>query len=102
LAGVQVLRGLTFGAYTSNAMTFAVESGDERTRGSHSGLFNTVSGMGQLAGLLLGGTLAQAGGFTFMFGVFAVTALLSGACFLMLRRRSMQPAEAIQPVTGGQ
>jgi MFS transporter, DHA1 family, tetracycline resistance protein len=100
LAGVQVLRGFTFGAYTANAMTFAVESGDERMRGSNSGLLNTVGGMGQLAGLLLGGTLAQAGGFTFMFGVFAVTALLSAACFFMLRRRSARIAEPSAQAAG--
>lgn len=88
LVGVQVLRGVAFGSYTANAMTFAVEWGDETTRGRNSGLLSTVSGAGQLAGLLLGGTLAQAGGFRMMFGVFAATAAAAGACFLALRARA--------------
>ncbi len=89
LVGVQVVRGVVFAAYTGNAMTYAVESADASTRGRHSGLFNTVTGAGQLAGLLLGGTLAQAGGFPFMFAVFGVAGLLAGVCFLLLRRRTV-------------
>lgn len=85
---VQVVRGVTFGSYTANAMTFAVESGDERTRGASSGLLNTVSGAGQLVGLYLGGTLVQIHGFQFMWMSFAVTAALSAICFLVLRRRA--------------
>jgi MFS family permease len=88
LLGVQIVRGITFGSYTANAMTFAVEAGDERMRGANSGLLNTVSGAGQLVGLYLGGTLVQAQGFPFMWVAFAVTALLSAACFAALRRRT--------------
>lgn len=84
---VQLVRGVTFGSYTANAMTFAVEAGDERTRGMNSGLLNTISGAGQLVGLYLGGTLVQLYGFRFMWMVFAVTAALSAVCFLVLRRR---------------
>lgn len=83
---VQIVRGVTFGSYTANAMTFAVESGDERTRGTNSGLLNSVSGAGQLVGLYLGGTLAQLHGFQFVWTTFAVTAALSAICFLVLRR----------------
>jgi MFS family permease len=85
---VQIVRGVTFGSYTANAMTFAVESGDERTRGTNSGLLNTVSGAGQLVGLYLGGTLVQLFGFQLMWTAFAVTAALSAVCFLVLRRRT--------------
>lgn len=85
---VQIVRGVTFGSYTANAMTFAVESGDERTRGTNSGLLNSVSGAGQLVGLYLGGTLVQLQGFQFMWTTFAVTAALSAICFLVLRRRA--------------
>ncbi len=88
LLAVQLVRGVTFGSYTANAMTFAVESGDERTRGTNSGLLNTVSGAGQLVGLYLGGTLVQLHGFQFMWTAFAVTAALSAICFLVLRRRA--------------
>jgi MFS family permease len=85
---VQIIRGMTFGSYTANAMTFAVEAGDERTRGANSGLLNTVSGAGQLVGLYLGGTLVQGRGFPFMWTAFAVTALLSAVCFVALRRNT--------------
>jgi MFS family permease len=88
LLGVQIVRGMTFGSYTANAMTFAVEAGDERMRGANSGLLNTVSGAGQLVGLYLGGTLVQAQGFSFMWAAFAVTALLSAVCFVALRRNT--------------
>lgn len=88
---VQVVRGFTFGSYTANAMTFAVEAGDERTRGANSGLLNTASAAGQLVGLYLGGTLAQLRGFQFMWTAFAVTAALSAVCFLALQHtKSMQ------------
>jgi MFS family permease len=90
LLGVQIVRGMTFGSYTANAMTFAVESGDERMRGANSGLLNTVSGAGQLVGLYLGGTLVQGRGFPFMWTAFAVTALLSAVCFAALRRQTTE------------
>lgn len=83
---VQIVRGVTFGSYTANAMTFAVEAGDEQTRGTNSGLLNTVSGAGQLVGLYLAGTLVQLFGFQLMWTAFAVTAVLSAICFLVLRR----------------
>lgn len=91
---VQVVRGFTFGSYTANAMTFAVEAGNERTRGANSGLLNTASAAGQLVGLYLGGTLAQLRGFQFMWTAFAVTAALSAVCFLALQRTKPMQHEA--------
>lgn len=85
---VQVGRGIAFGSYTANAMTFAVEFGGEETRGAHSGLLNTASSAGQLVGLYLGGTIAQLWGFQVMWTAFAFTALLSAVCFLALRHRT--------------
>ena len=85
LVGVQTIRGVAYASHMATAMTFAAELGDRRTRGSNSGLFNAASGSGQLLGLLMGGTLAQNWGFEAMFGACAVAALLSGACFWMLR-----------------
>jgi DHA1 family multidrug resistance protein-like MFS transporter len=85
LIGVQAVRGVAYASHMASAMTFAAELGDRRTRGSNSGLFNTAAGGGQLLGLLMGGTLAQIWGFEVMFGACAVVALLSGACFWMLR-----------------
>lgn len=85
LAGVQVIRGFAFASYTTTAMTFTTEWGDRDSRGTHSGLFNAVTGAGQLFGLLISGTLAQAMGFEFLFALCAVTALLSSVCFWHLR-----------------
>lgn len=85
LLGAQVLRGFGFGSYTTNAMTYTAEFGEQRTRGRHSGLFNTAGSAGQLIGSLAGGTLAQARGFEFMFGFCATAAFLSAICFLALR-----------------
>jgi MFS family permease len=84
LLGVQLLRGFAYASYTATAMTFAAEHGDRQTRGRNTGAFNAVSSAGNLAGLLLAGTMAQARGFTFMFIVFAVAMLVSGVCFLRL------------------
>lgn len=91
LAGVQIVRGLAYGTYTASAMIFATEVGDERVRGSNSGLYNAAASGGQLMGLLMGGTLAQVRGFAFLFWVCAAGALLSGACFWTLRRRQSGP-----------
>ena len=87
LAGVQVLRGFTFASYTATAMTVAAEHGPQHTRGTNSGLYHAVSSAGQLLGLLMGGTLAQARGFGFLFGVCAVSALLSVLSFWGMQRK---------------
>ncbi len=86
IPGIQCVRGLSFGSFTANSMTFAIEAGDEHSRGQNSGLFNMVSSGGQLVGLLLGGTLVQADGFSLMFAVCAGAALLSALCFLALQK----------------
>ena len=87
LVGVQVIRGLTYASYTASAMTFATEWGERHNRGRDSGLFNAVMGAGQLVGLLVGGTLAEAMGFEFLFAACGVSGLLSAACFWGLRYR---------------
>ena len=86
LLGVQVLRGITFPCFTTTAMTFTAEQGDRQVRGRNSGVYNAVAGAGQLLGLLIAGTVAQARGFPFMFTIFAAGGLLSALCFLVLRR----------------
>ena len=96
LLGVQLLRGFSYASYTTTAMTFAAEHGDRRTRGRNTGVFNAVSSAGNLLGLLMAGTMAQARGFNFMFVVFAGAMLLSALCFLQLgvqeRRNKSRPA----------
>jgi MFS family permease len=91
LLGIQLIRGLTFASLTATAMTYATETGDARTRGRHSGMYNAAAGAGQLLGLLMSGPLAQARGFEVMFGVCAGMALLGGVCFLALGRGILGP-----------
>ena len=86
LLGIQVVRGLGFGSYTASAMTFATEQGGHENRGSNSGLFNAMSSAGMLTGTMLGGTVAQAFGFTTLYALCAVMAAGAGVCFLALRR----------------
>jgi MFS family permease len=92
LLGVQLLRGFSYASYTATAMTFAADHGDRRTRGRNTGTFNAASSAGNLAGLLLAGTMAQARGFTFMFAVFAGAMLFSALCFVLLQGRRPSPA----------
>jgi MFS family permease len=90
LLGIQVVRGLALGSYTATAMTFAAEHGSPERRGSNSGLFFGVSSAGQLAGTMLGGTVAQAFGFTTLYLICAVLAVGAGCCFLGLRRSEVR------------
>ncbi len=93
LLGVQVLRGFGFGSYTASAMTFTAEAGEQRTRGSNSGLFFSAASAGQLLGMFLGGTLAQFWGFATMYSVCVALALASAACFLWLRAHTPHPSQ---------
>jgi predicted MFS family arabinose efflux permease len=97
LIGVQVVRGFTFASYTATAMTFAAEHGDPTTRGSNSGLYNAASSGGELVGVLMGGTLAQAVGFETLFGVCAISGLLSSVCFWALRRQQAVSSARVPP-----
>ena len=86
LLGVQVVRGVSLGSYTATAMTYAAEHGSAEQRGSNSGYFFATTSAGQLAGTLLGGTLAQAFVFTALYRVCSLLAACSAVCFLVLRR----------------
>lgn len=88
LLGIQFLRGVGFGSYTSSSMTYATELGGEHNRGSTSGLFNTASTAGSLIGTLIAGSLAQAFGFTLMYVFCAAAMILATASFLLLRYRT--------------
>lgn len=88
LLGIQVVRGFGFGSYTTTAMTFATEHSAQQNRGSKSGIYNMVATAGSLMGSFLGGTLVQAFGFQFLYGVCASLALGAAICFLLLRYRT--------------
>ena len=86
LVGIQIIRGFGFGTYTTSAMTFTGNFGGTQARGRTSGLFYVATSTGHLAGAYMGGTLAEARGFGFMYGFCAISALMAGLCFLVLRR----------------
>ena len=95
LLGIQVVRGLGFGSYTASAMTFATEQGGHENRGSNSGLFNAMSSAGMLTGTMLGGTVAQAFGFTTLYALCALMATGAGVCFLALRRKERRTGRVV-------
>ena len=88
LLGVQVIRGIGYGSYTGNAMTYATELGDPSNRGSRSGIFNSTMSAGSLVGTFLGGTLVQNFGFGLLYATCAALALCAAGCFLWLQRRN--------------
>ncbi len=96
LVGVQTVRGFAYGSYMASAMTYAAEHGSRRTRGSVSGIYSAAAGGGQLAGAFAGGLVVQAVGFTVLFGLCLLAALLAGVCFLSLHRKEGRPTSIIQ------
>jgi DHA1 family multidrug resistance protein-like MFS transporter len=94
LAGLQLLRGVGYGSYTTGAMTFAAESGPRHQRGATSGLFNATSTAGRLAGTLWSGIVVQYAGFGAMYAVCAMLALTSALLFWRLSRPATVPAQA--------
>jgi MFS family permease len=97
LLGIQVVRGFGFGSYTSAAMAYTAEQGGHADRGSNSGMFNAMSAAGQLTGTMLGGTIAQAFGFTTLYALCAVFAACAGACFLALRHTGLRARQLPAP-----
>jgi len=90
LLGIQFMRGIGFGSYTTAAMTYATEHGDQRNRGSKTGIYNTATSAGGLVGTFLGGNLVQLMGFGTLYGTCAALALASAGCFWWLNRRQPQ------------
>jgi len=80
----QVGRGLSYGSYLANAMTYTSEHGTPLTRGSVSGVFSAATGSGQLTGMFAGGLIVQAFGFTTLFSLCALAALSAAVCFVAL------------------
>ncbi len=83
LLGIQLLRGFAFASYTATAMVFAAEWGPKGSRGRNTGLFHAASGLGQVAGTFLGGTLAQHLEFGWLYGICAGLALGAGVSFML-------------------
>lgn len=86
----QVTRALGYASYTANSMTYTAELSTESDRSANSGVYNVAQYIGQLAGLLLGGTLAQALGFAPLFGLCAALSMGGALAFLSLRRGRTQ------------
>lgn len=97
--GAQVGRGLSYGSYLANAMTYTTEHSNHYTRGSVSGVFSAATGGGQLAGMFAGGLIVQAFGFTTLFSLCTAAALLAAGCFVALHR--MEQNSADQAETSG-
>jgi MFS family permease len=93
LVVIQIVRGVGYAAYTGSALTLTTEWGG-RARGGASGLFHTASGAGQLAGLLIGGSLVQFAGFATLFLACAVLALGSAGCFWLLHYQTRRAAHS--------
>jgi MFS family permease len=91
LVVIQIIRGVGYAAYTGSSLTLTTEWGG-RARGGASGLFHTVSGAGQLAGLLFSGALVQFAGFATLFLVCALLALGSAGCFWLLHFQTRRAA----------
>lgn len=100
LMGVHVVRGFGFASYTTGSMTFTAEIGDKKIRGNNSGTFYTAASTGQLFGAMLGGNLVEFLGFTAMFAVCGVAALLSTVSFGFLGRHQRQTEAALVKETG--
>jgi MFS family permease len=88
LIAVQVVRGFGFGSYTTAAMTFAAEHGDQRTRGRKTGVYNTVTSAGGLVGAFIAGNLVQTFGFGTLYATCVALAFTAAICFWFLSRRS--------------
>lgn len=95
LLGIQIVRGFGFSSYTAAAWTYTTEQGGREDRGSNSGMFNAMSAAGQLTGTMLGGTIAQAFGFTVLYMVCGIFAACAGACFLALRHREVRARRSL-------
>jgi MFS family permease len=92
LVAAQVLRGITFAAFTATALTMAIELAPPDARGRASGLFTSAQGLAQISGNWLGGPLASAVGFQALFALAAAT-VLGGAAytFVVLGHRQAAP-----------
>ncbi len=82
----QITRSFGYASFTANAMSYTADLSGENDRAANSGLFTLMQNVGQLAGMLLGGVLAQLLGFGALFAFCAVTALCAALAFYALSR----------------
>lgn len=87
----QTLRAPGLSSYFVNGMAYTAEQSTEADRVLNSGIFNMAQSAGQLAGVLLGGLVAQALGFRTLYILVGVVAAIAGVGFFRLRSR---PAHA--------
>jgi MFS family permease len=102
LIPVQMLRSLAYSSFETPAMLYATELGLRRQRGRLSGLYYTASGVGGIAGSVLGSAAAQVFGLPPMYqGVALVMgAVALTTAWLMPRLRSPTAAEASATAPG--
>jgi MFS family permease len=89
----QVLRGITFAAFTATALTMAIELAPPDARGRASGLFTSAQGLAQISGNWLGGPLASAVGFQALFALAAATVIGGAAYTFAVLGRSQQEGD---------
>lgn len=83
---VQLLHGLSFGAYLVGAVTFVGERTPEGLSTTAQAVFSTVSfGLASITGSLLGGYLYDTAGMTSLFRVFSLLTLTGLAVFSLAR-----------------
>jgi MFS family permease len=102
LVAAQVLRGITFAAFTATALTMAIELAPPDARGRASGLFTSAQGLAQISGNWVGGPLASAVGFQTLFALAAAT-VIGGAAYTFVVLGKGQPAadRSLAEVPGG-
>ncbi len=100
LLAIQFMRGIGFGSYTTAAMTFAAEHGDQRNRGRKTGIYNTATSAGGLMGTFLAGNLVQFLGFGTLYATCAALAFTGALCFWSLNRRTANQLAPSQNPTG--
>ena len=92
----QIIRSFGFASFTANAMSYTADLSSEANRASNSGLFTLTQNFGQLAGLLLGGALAQLLGFGALFAFCAIASAAAGFSFMVLARRRLSVPAKLQ------
>lgn len=86
----QILRAPGLSSYWVNGMAYTAEQSTENDRVLNSGVFNMAQSLGQLAGVIAGGLVAQTLGFTTLYLGVAVVVAVAGAGFFMLRGHGQQ------------